>query len=82
MVVNEWSQYEKDLLLTELSDVEIADITGRTLSAVRAKRYKLIGHYVETDKQREKMGPVIIKPYMADEVKEARILALAKDMRV
>lgn len=75
-----WTEEEMNLIYTEMSDAEIAAQTGRSQTAVRKKRYKEFGHYVEESKQREKRQPVM--PVMSDYRKEARILSMAKIMRV
>ena len=77
-----WADNETDLLCTEMCDSEIAERIGRTIIAVRRKRYKTLGHYVEESKQRDKINNKAIPEPMSDSTKEARILTLAKEMRI
>ena len=78
-----WNDSEIELLDTDLSDEDIATITGRTIVAVRRKRYKVIGHYTaDESRQRDKVLKLAVPTPMSDSTKEARILTLAREMRV
>lgn len=78
-----WTQEEVDLLYEEKSNIEIAELTGRTRESVRKKRYDLFGHYAERSKWQTKR-PKRLPFYKTDDaiIKEARLLTLAKEMRV
>lgn len=83
MMTEIWTQYETDLLRTELSNEAIAEVIGRSEMAVRTKRYEVTGHYVESEKQREKsIYEYEVMNFASKAQKEARILKLAQDMRV
>ena len=73
-----WSEEEIKMLKT-MSDEEIVEITGRTLKAVKMKRYREGGHYIAEDRDR------IYRPQSAYESKEtriAKIIMLAKKLGV
>lgn len=80
----EWTKSEVELLKSSMSNEEIAVITGRSVKAVGAARYRTTGHKVEP----ERWGP---KYQTKDEVaiqkaeqirKEARLLELCKRLGV
>jgi hypothetical protein len=65
-----WANYEMQLLYNEnLSDEDIARLTGRSLSAVRNKRQRESGEYKNEVKKRKIEG-------------EIRILNLAKELNI
>ena len=78
-----WNDSEIELLDTDLSDEDIANITGRTIRAIQRKRYKIFGHYTaDESRQRDKVLRLAVPTPMSDSTKEARILTLAKEMRI
>ena len=82
MFDNVWTQEEIDLLHTDMSTDEIVEKTHRTREAVESKRYKITGHYVESEKQRQSYQILCVPPVMSKSHKVARIIALANQLGV
>lgn len=50
---NKWTPEQKRLLFSDLSNEEIAKITGRDKRAVEVTRYRYTGHYCTKETQRK-----------------------------
>ena len=80
-MVKTWTDDDKALLFSDMSNKEIAEKVHRSVKAVESRRYKLTGHYVETEKQKPpELTPR--RPVMDDTYKKARIIALAQKLGV
>lgn len=82
-MISLWTDEEKDLLYTNMSNQEIADKINRTVKAVKMKRYEETGHYVEAEKQKESdYIQKRIVPHMDETYKKARIITLCERLKV
>ena len=80
-MTNYWTEAEIYWLYTGLSDKEIAEKIGRSVKAIRKKRYEITGHYVEIERQRDN-NPEPKRFEYSRIYKEARILSFAKKLGV
>ena len=80
-MIQHWSEEELDLLKSNKSNEEISNLTGRTVMAVRTKRYKYTGHYVEEDEWSDCV-PRLISLSLTQEEKTERIKIMAAQMRI
>lgn len=81
----EWKKEEIDLLFSDLSNGEIAIRTGRSIEAVRTKRYVITGSHVEPARSGSKHNLISnVPPYQlaTPEYKVLRIKDLAKRIGV
>ena len=74
-----WSIDEMNLLVSGLSDEEISEKTGRTIRAIRLKRYKMTGHCVSEKLDETRTYSAVTDPL---ETRIERIKALAKRLGV
>lgn len=44
-----WTQEQKDMLFTDMTNEEIAEATGRSIAAVVSRRYQYTGHSTNLD---------------------------------
>ena len=72
-----WTLEHKRLLKTDMTNEQIAEITGRPVSAVKRTRYDWTGHNVEAEKWR------VTKPERLSKVAgECRVVNLARKMNI
>lgn len=70
-----WTDDEKRLLRSNMTSEEIAEKTGRSLKAVRSRRYEYTGH-TNCDEF------VPMREFVSKEVGEARILYLCRKLGI
>ena len=75
-----WSTEEIELLYMDKSNQEVADLTGRTLEAVKRKRSYMTGHTVPEHERLRAIKENINKESRIK--KECRIIAIAKRIGV
>ena len=73
---NKWTKEELEMLFTDMPNSIISQRIGKSVPAVRKMRYRWTGHYSEI--RNGLSEEAIMKKYEH----EARILDMAKDMRV
>ena len=82
--MNKWSPEHKQLLKTDMTAEQIAEITGRTVEGVRRARYAYTGHSVEKAKQittyEDKLFEMERKYHQIQ--KEERLKALCRQLGV
>lgn len=76
-----WTEEELSLLKSNKSNDEIAGLTGRSAIAVRTKRYKYTGHYVQEDEWNEYV-PRLVSLSLTQEEKVERIKNMAMQMKI
>ena len=79
-----WSKEHKEMLKTDMTNVQIAKETGRTLEAVKRARYTYTGHAVEKDRwvetKEERLFEMEKKVHKLQ--KEQRLLDLCRHLGV
>ena len=79
LMENRWTKDEIELVYTDMTNEEIAKQIGRSVGAVREKRYRMTGHKVPPCQVVEKETP---KMANGNKDKEWRLIALAKKLGV
>lgn len=85
MTGKKWTESEKALLWTDMSNKEICEATGRTMDAVLTKRFNETGHYVppKEARRREYIRTSAANSTWVDEItKVNRIIILAGKLGV
>lgn len=80
-MIDRWTEQELELLKSNKSNEEISWLTGRSVMAVKSKRYKYTGHYVEEDEWSEYV-PRLISLSLTQEEKTERIKNMALQMKI
>lgn len=75
----EWSDAEVELFRS-MDNAEIAKATGRTMQSVRMKRYRMSGHYTNTEDRDKVYCPP--SRFESKETRIFKIIALAKKIGV
>ena len=85
MTGKKWTENETMLLWTELTNKEICEQTGRTMDAVRTKRFNVTGHYTTPSetKRRKYIHVTPVNNALIDkQTKVNRIIAMANKLGV
>lgn len=78
-----WTRDEINICLEDIPEEEVMERTGRTLEAVRTKRYQLMKHYKSKCERREDDTPISSQPeIMTEQDKINRIYLLAEKLGV
>lgn len=85
MTGKKWTEEETILLWSDMTNEEISEKTGRTMDAVRTKRFNLTGHYTPSDARKGRKA-VYVSPvhseYEDQRTKTNRIIVMASKMGV
>ena len=83
MTWTQWTKEELDICRENIPEEEVMKRTGRTLEAVRTKRYQLTGHHKAKCESEYYEPPVCCQPeIMTEQDKINRIYLLAEKLGV
>lgn len=85
MTGKKWTEEETILLWTDMTNEEISKKTGRSMDAVRTKRFNLTGHYTtpsETKRRKYIHVTPVTNALLDEQMKRNRIIVLAKKIGV